>query len=92
MKEYLDLIIEEKDRKQYWFDNFIAAIEELPIPKEINLTLYQGNEFINMYNTLFDKNYEWWLKELLPISIEGTPDKASLFSQWYIGVTAPDDT
>ena len=58
MKEYLDLIIEEKGRKRYQFDNFIAALEKLPIPKERNLTLYQGNEYINVYNTLFEKNYE----------------------------------
>ena len=34
MKEYLDLLIEEKWRNKYEFATFIAAIEKLPSPKE----------------------------------------------------------
>ena len=39
MKEYIDLLVEEKRRKQYEFANFIAAIEKLPITKEINISI-----------------------------------------------------
>ena len=43
-----------------------------------------------MYQTSFDKQYGRWIKELLLISISGTTETASNFSQWYIGVTDPD--
>ena len=45
-----------------------------------------------MYKTYFDKHYGRWIKELLLISISGTPETASNFSRWYIGVTEPDKT
>ena len=80
MKEYIDLIIEEKWMKQDEFSTFIAAIEKLPSPKDINLALLQVNDFINMYKDFFDNNYVRWLKYLLPISIEGTPATASNFA------------
>ena len=69
MKEYLDLLIEEKGSKQYQFDTFIADIEKIPSLKERKITLYQVNNLINVYNTLFDKNYACWMKEVLLISI-----------------------
>ena len=39
-KEDIDLLIEEKWRKQDYFATFISAIDKLPIHKEINITLY----------------------------------------------------
>ena len=92
MQEYLDLIIEEKWRKWYEVSTFIAAIEKLPIPKEKNIALNQGNEFITMYKNLFEDNSECWLKELLHISISGTPPTASTFARWQLGVTDPGKT
>ena len=65
MKEYIDLLIEDKWRKRDEFDNFISGIEKLPSPNEKNLTLHQGNDFIDVYNTFFDENYGRWIKELL---------------------------
>ena len=53
MKEYLDLIIEEKWRKQCGFTTFIVAIEKLRSTKEINIVLFQGNDFISVYKTFF---------------------------------------
>ena len=82
MQEDLDLIIEEKWRKWYEFATFIAALEKLPIPKEINIALNQGNEFITVYKNLFEDNSECWSKELLNISISGTPPTASNFAWW----------
>ena len=65
----------------------IVEIEILSIPREINPTLYQGNDFINMYKTLFENNYSCYLKDILPLSIPGTPANASTFSRFYLGVT-----
>ena len=62
MKEDLDLLIEEKWRKRYEFATFISAIEKLPGPKERNLTLYQSNDFINVYKTFFENQYTCCLK------------------------------
>ena len=69
MKEYIDLLIEDKWRKQDGFFVFIAAIENITSPKQRNITLYQGNYFINVYKTFFDKHYTRCLKEILPLSI-----------------------
>ena len=69
MKGDLDLLIEEKESKKYYFDTFIVAIEKLTSLKERKITLYQVNNLINVYNTLFDKNYACWMKEVLLISI-----------------------
>ena len=91
MKEYLDLLIEEKWRKRDEFATFISAIEKLPIPNDKNLALYQGNGFIDLYKTFFDKHYGKCIKELLTISISGTPATASNFSRWYLGVTETDE-
>ena len=90
MKEYLDLLIEEKWRKRDEFANFISSVEKLPSPNERNIALHQGNDFIGVYKTFFGKNYGWWIKELLPISIAGTLVTASTFAQWCVGVTEPD--
>ena len=65
MKEDLDLLIEGKWRTQDEFATFISDIEKLPSPNEKNLALHQGNEFIEVCKTLFDKHYGWWIKELL---------------------------
>ena len=77
--------------KQDQFATFIAAMEKLPIPKERNITLYQGNGFINVYKIFFDNHYTCWLKELLLFSVEVTPDNASSFAWWYLGVTDTDE-
>ena len=53
MKDDLDLIIEEKWIKRDEFDTCIEDIEKLPIPKDINLTLYQRSKFIKVHKTLF---------------------------------------
>ena len=87
MKEYFDLQIEEKWRKQEKISTFIAAIAKLTSLKEINLAIYQGSDLINVYKTFFDKNYVHWLKELLNILIEVTLYNASSFAQWYLRVT-----
>ena len=87
MKEYLDLLIEEKWRKRYEFAIFISAIEKLTSLNEKNLAINQGNDFIDVYKTLFDKPYRRWIKELLQLSISGTPENASTFARWYLGVT-----
>ena len=92
MKEYLDLLIEDKWSKRYVFANLIAAIENLPIPKERKLAPNQGNDFINMYRILFENNYAFWLKRLLPLPISGTPSTASTFVRWYLGITEPVET
>ena len=65
MKEDLDLLIEEKWRKQYEFVPFISAIEKLPSSKEIKLALCQGNNFINVYNIFYDKHHGHWIKDIL---------------------------
>ena len=46
----------------------------------MNLTLYQGNNFINLYKILFYKHYALWIKDLIPLSIEGTPYNTSNFA------------
>ena len=69
VKEDIDLLIEEKWRKRDEFSTLIAAIEKLTSPKWINLSIYQGNDFINVYKTLFNKNYAWWMKYVLTLSI-----------------------
>ena len=65
MKEDLDLLIEEKWRKQDEFVPFISAIEKLPSSKEIKLALYQGNNFINVYKIFYDKHHGHWIKDIL---------------------------
>ena len=72
------------------FATFISDIEKLPIPKERNIALYQVNDFVRMYKTFFYNHYARCLKDILPHSIEGTPENTSTFSQWYLGVTDPD--
>ena len=67
MKKDLDPLIEEKWRKQYKFVTFIAATEKLPNNKEIKITLYQGNGFINMYKTFFENNYARWMNDIMPL-------------------------
>ena len=57
MKKDLYLLIEDKWRKRDEFATFISAIEKLPSPNEKNLALHQGNDFIDVYKTLFDKHY-----------------------------------
>ena len=59
--------------KQDEFATFILAIEKLPSPNEKYLALLQGNDFIDVYKTFFDKHYGQWIKEILPLSIAGTP-------------------
>ena len=80
MKEDIDLLIEEKWRKRDDFDTFISDIWELPSPNEKNLALNQGNNFIDVYKTFFGKHYGKWIKNLLPLSIAGTPETASTFA------------
>ena len=92
MKENLDLLIEDMWRKRDEFTTFISAIEKLPSPHEKKLALPQGNEFIDVYKTLFDKHYGRCIKELLPISIVVTPETDSTFSWWYLSFTEPDKT
>ena len=81
MKEDIDVLIEEKWRKQDEFATFISAIEKLPNLNEKKLALHQGNDFIYAHNTFFDKNYEQWIKEILPLSISVTLAIASTFTQ-----------
>ena len=88
----MELPIEVKRRKQNKFDNFIASIYKLPSLKYRKLACYQGNAFINLYKTFFDKHYVRWMEDLLPLSISGTLENASTFSWWYLGVTDPDKT
>ena len=57
MKEDLDLLIENKWKKQDRFATFILAIEKIPSTNEKNIALHQGNYFIDVYKALFDKNY-----------------------------------
>ena len=57
MKEDIDLLIEEKGRKRDEFSTLIAAIEKLTSPKRIKFSIYQVNDFINVYQTLFNKHY-----------------------------------
>ena len=92
MKEYLDLLIEEKWRKIDEFANFISDIGKLPSPNEKRIALYQGNEFIDVYKTFFDKYYGKFIKDLLPLWISGTSATASTSARWYLGVTDPDKT
>ena len=73
MKENLDPLIEEKWSKQDEFATFISTIEKLPNPNEKNIGLHQGNDFIDLYKTLFDKHYGRCIKEILLLSIAGTP-------------------
>ena len=37
--------------------------------KERNIALYQGNKFINVDKTFFDKHYAYLMKETLKLSI-----------------------
>ena len=83
------LIIEEKWRKRDKLSIFISAIEKLPSTQEKKFVLHQGNEFINVHKRFFDKHYAWWFKELLTLSIEGTPATTSTFAWWHLGVTEP---
>ena len=92
MKEYLGLLIEWKWRKWDEFDTFISAIYKLPSPNEKYIVLHQGNDFIDMYKTFFDKHYKQRIKDILPLSIAGTPDTSSTFAWWYLGVTETDKT
>ena len=92
MKEYIDLLIEEKWKKWDEFANFILAVEKLPSTNEKNITLQQGNGFIDVYMNLFGNHYGQCIKDLLTLSITGTPVTASNFNQYYIGVTDPDKT
>ena len=57
MKKDLYLLIEDKWRKRDEFATFISAIEKLPSPNEKNVVLHQGNDFIDVYKTFFDKHY-----------------------------------
>ena len=57
-----------------------------------NITIYQGNNFINVYKNLFDHHYKHCLKELLLLSIADKSSNASNFSLWYLGITDPDNT
>ena len=91
MKEDFDPLIEENLRKQDQFATFISVIDKLTLNKEKHISLYMGNNFINVYNNFFDKHYAYCLKELLPLSIDVTPGNTSTFPQWYLGVTDPDD-
>ena len=90
MKEYIDVSIEEKWIKQDYFYTFMSDIEKPPSPNEKNLALQQWNDFIDVYNNFFDKYYGLCIKELLLLSISGTPLTASTFSRWYLGVPDPD--
>ena len=92
MKEDLDLRIKEKRKKQDEFATFISAIEKIPILNDKNLALHQGNKFIDVYKTFFDNKYERCIKEILTLSIAGTPSTAYNFAQWYLGVTDTDKT
>ena len=57
------------------------------------IALYQGNDFIDVCKTFFDKHHEKCIKELLSLSIAETPSAAtSTFTGWYLSVTEPDDT
>ena len=69
MKEDIDLLIENKWRKRDEFDTFIAAIEKLPRTQDIKLAIYQGKDFINVYNNFFNNHYARCIKEILTISI-----------------------
>ena len=51
MKEDIDVIIEEKWRKQDKFATFISAIDKLTSPKYIKVAPYQGNKSVNVYKT-----------------------------------------
>ena len=53
MKEGLDILIEEKWSKRDGFAYFISAIEKLTIPNGKNITLHQGDYFIDLYKNLF---------------------------------------
>ena len=66
-------------------------IDKLTSSNEKNLALHQGNGFIDIYNTLFDKQYGIWIKDILLLSIAVTPETSSTFARWYIGVTEPDE-
>ena len=92
MKENLDLLIEEKRKKRCEFATFISTIDKQLSPKEKKLSIHQGNDFIYVYNTFFDKHYEWCLKEILPLSTAGTPETASTFSWCYLCVNDTDKT
>ena len=71
-KEDIELRIEEKWRKRYYFATFISAIEKLTSPNDKNLALHQNTEFIDVYKNFFDKHYDRWIKDTPPISIECT--------------------
>ena len=62
-------------------------IEKIPIPKEKNLTLRQGGDFIDVYKTFFGNYYGWWIKGILNLSIVGTTATAFTFFLWYLGFT-----
>ena len=79
-------------RKQDEFSTFISATDKLPSPNEKYIALHHGNEFIDVYKTFFDKHYDQCIKDLLPLSISVTPETASNFSQWYLGVTDTNKT
>ena len=66
-------------------------IEKIPIPKEKNLTLHQGGDFIDMCKTLFDIHFGPCIEELITLSITGTPETASTFAWWHLGVPEPDE-
>ena len=92
MKEDLDLLIEDKWMKRDEFATFISAIVKLPCTNKKNIALHQGNDFIDVYKTFFDNQYRWYIKDLPPLSIEGTPATASNFAWWCLGVIDPDKT
>ena len=60
--EDLYLLVEEKWMKRDKFSTFIAAIDKLPSPKEINIALFQINDFINVYKNLFENHNTRWMK------------------------------
>ena len=61
-------------------------MEKLTSTKKINISLHQGNDFINlyklMYKNFFRNYYARWLKGILPLSIWGAPVTDSTYSQW----------
>ena len=92
MKEDIDLLIEDNQRKQDEFANFIAAIEKLPITNGKKLILHKGNDFIYVYKTFFDYQYVHWIKYLLLLSIAVTQANVCTFVLWCLGVTDNDKT
>ena len=55
-----------------------------------NIVLHQGDDFIYVYKTFFDRKYKRWIQELLPLSIAGTPATASIFARSYPSFTDPE--